>query len=413
VSVLSCNTRDRLFRGALALACLVTVALAFVPELPVATAFGVGTAWAEKDTLVISRGRLHRNARDGATAETLIVNRKNDGDVDISIGDRRRIKIDGDSNNGGDVVLMGDDVFVDKDEVIDGDVVAVGGSVTVLGKVIGNAVAVGGTVTLGDSAVVGGDAVSVGGSVERSSGARVGGEVVNVGVSLPLPFLKAPRNRPQHAIFNFFRWIVFYLVIFAAAALCIYLARDRLGYASTYLGREPFPSFLLGALSPVLALVAFVLLCITLIGIPVAAALIFLYPVFLFMGWVVSGHRIGSSVKGESTVTVRTVFTGLLVVSGLHMLSVLVRLIGIGGVPVFLLQMAGVTLSFTAALVGLGAILGTRFRRPPGVVPAAGYPPVVPPPGYPIPPGTPMPPAAVMPPASPYAPPPDTASGSG
>ena len=359
-------------------------------EGPTVVPLGIGTAHADRDTLVISRGKLHRRAEGGA-AETLIVDRDDTGDIDISIGDRRKIRIDGDHE--GDMVLMGDDIFVGADEVVDGNVVAVGGSVTVQGKVLGDVVAVGGSVSLGDSAVVTGDAVSVGGGVEKKSGARVAGETVNVGVTLPiLPFAK---SRPANALLNFVRWIIFYMIVFAAAALSIYLARDRIGHASTYLGREPFPSFLLGVLSPALALIAFVLLCITLIGIPVALALIFLYPVFLFLGWVVAGHRIGSSVNGDPTVNVRTVFTGLVAISGLQMFGVLLKLFGVGGIPILLTQAAGFVLSFTAALVGLGAILGTRFRRPPDLASHVAYPPQ-PVPGAPV---------SVAPAASPYAPP--------
>jgi hypothetical protein len=364
----------------------------------------------ESDTLVISRGRMHRNADSafGSDAETLIIgDGRRRGAVDINLGRRGRIQVDSDME--GDLVLMGDDVFVDRDDVIDGDAVAIGGSVTVLGTVLGDAVAIGGNLTLGDSAVVSGDVVSVGGGVNRPKSARVGGEVVHVGVSLP--FLGGvPKSRTQSSILDLIRWIVFYLIVFAGAALAIYLARDRIGHASNYLAREPVWSFLLGLCSPFLALVVFVLLCITIIGILPAVALILLYPVFMFLGWVVAGHRIGSAIgQGGPAVTVRTVFIGLLVISGIHMLNVFVRVLGIGGLPLFLVQLAGITVSFTSALVGLGAILGTRFRRPPNTMPQVAYPAPGPPPTYPPGPGTPYPPAQptapVLPSGSSYAPP--------
>jgi hypothetical protein len=363
------------------------------------------------DTLVISRGLLHRNSEStGSSAETLIVGRGDRrGSVDINLGRRGHIQVDSDMD--GDVVLMGDDVFIDKNDVIDGDAVAIGGSVTILGTVLGDAVAIGGNLILGDSAVVSGDVVSVGGGVTRPKGARVGGEVVNVGVSLP--FLGGvPKSRTQSTFLDLVRWMVFYLIVFAAAALAIYLARDRIGYASAYLAREPVPSFLLGLVSPFMALVAFILLCITVIGILPAVALIFLYPVFMFLGWVVTGHRIGSAVgHGGPAVTVRTVFIGLLVISGIHMFNVLVRVLGIGGLPLFLVQVAGFTVSFTSALVGLGAIIGTRFRRPPEPIPQGmsypvqGGPPPVYPPAPPVTPYPPAPPSGALPPGSAYAPP--------
>ncbi len=332
------------------------------------------------------------------------------GKVDISLGSAH-VRVD--DGNEGDIVLMGDDIFIEKDEVIDGNVVAIGGSVTILGKVYGDAVAIGGTLTLGDSAYVSGDAVSVAGGFERSRTSRVGGEKVQVGLKLPMPFWKAKTPR-QSTFIELMRWIVFYLIVFAFAAVALYLGRDRIAFASEYLGREPFPSFLLGLLSPFLALVAFVLLLITLIGIPVALALIFLYPIFMFLGWVVAGHRVGASVEhGSGGTQVRTVFIGLLVISGLHMLSVLLRGLGVGGFPIFFLLLAGMIISFTSSLVGLGAILGTRFRSrptppaPPAAAPppSSGLPPGTPSPYAPMAPLSPNPPVAPSPPMAAPAPP--------
>jgi hypothetical protein len=107
-----------------------------------------------------------------------------------------------------------------------------------------------------------------------------------------------------------------------------------------------------------------VLLCITLIGIPVALALLVLYPVFIFVGWVVAGHRIGRSVAAGET-PLRTVFAGLMILAGLPILFAFLRLVGIGGFLSFIVIFTGIMISSMGAFAGLGAILGTRFRRAP------------------------------------------------
>lgn len=350
------------------------------------------------------RAAEHRLAAvdsEAASAETLIVaTRKARGPVTVDLGRRGTLQIDPDSDDG-DKVMIGESLVIEKDQIVEGDAVSLGGSVTVYGHVLGDVVSVGGSVELGDSALVGGDAVSVGGGVRKSSTAIVGGETVQVGISGPLSgwFSKnvpghIEENKPQRHVFGLVKWLVFYLILFAFAALSLVLARDRIGFASNYLSREPLPALLLGISSPVLVLIAFVLLCITLVGIPVGLLLLLLYPAFVFLGWVVAGHRIGLAVRQERELSpVQTVFGGLLVLTGLHLLRVVLKAFGMGGFFVGLLGFAGFMVSFVAALAGLGAIIGTRFRRGPAtpmMPPVAQMPPGMAPPP-PVPPMSPGP----------------------
>jgi hypothetical protein len=335
-----------------------------------------------------------------ADTETLIVTtRKARGPVVVDLGQRGKVRIDPDGNDG-DKVMIGESLVIEKDQIVEGDAVSLGGDVTIYGQVLGDVVSVGGTVELGDSAFVGGDAVSVGGGVRKAATALVGGETVQVGITGPLSgfFGKGitdiddKPHRKEGGFAHLLKWLVFYLIMFAFAALTLVLARDRIHHASDYMAREPFPSLLLGLLSPVLVLVAFILLCITLIGIPVGVALLLLYPAFVFLGWVVAGHRIGLAIRQERELSpVKTVFAGLLVLIGLHVLKVILRAFGAGGFFVGLIGFAGFMVSFVAALAGLGAILGTRFRRAPvapAVNPAA---PMGMPPSMPLPPAPPAP----------------------
>lgn len=303
-----------------------------------------------------------------ADPETIIVaTRKPGKSVKVDLGKRGILDIDTEGSHG-NRVLMGDDLTVEADEVVGGDAVSIGGNITVRGKVMGSVVSVGGDVTLGDSAFVGKDAVSVGGRVERSESSIVVGEVVEVdgpGLGgLPPWKKKSGDDNFGSRFIGLIQMIIFYLVLFAFAALALFLARQRIEYASDYLAREPIPSLLLGLFSPVLLFLAFILLCITLIGIPVALALLVLYPAFLFMGWVVAGHRIGRSIQAGET-PLKTVFTGLLILAGLHLLYAFLKMAGVGGFLRFIVIFTGLTISSLGAFAGLGAILGTRFRRAP------------------------------------------------
>jgi hypothetical protein len=110
-------------------------------------------------------------------------------------------------------------------------------------------------------------------------------------------------------------------------------------------------------------------------------ALLLGWSVLVFVGWVVAGYRVGGSVRQTRTLDVRTVFTGLLVISAVHMFAIVLRSLGVGGLPTLLLGIVGYGASLLAALIGLGAILGTRFRRPPLGPDPMSYGPLPPSPG--------------------------------
>jgi hypothetical protein len=86
------------------------------------------------------------------------------------------------ANRLGDQVRIGGSVTVDEDEVVAGDVVAIGGSVRIDGEVRGEVVAVGGGVELGPRALVTRDIVVVGGVLTRAEGSRIQGRLHEVSI---------------------------------------------------------------------------------------------------------------------------------------------------------------------------------------------------------------------------------------
>ncbi len=97
------------------------------------------------------------------------------GDDSFGITERR----------GGARVRIGGDVHVGENETVGDAVVVVLGRARIDGRVNGDVVAVGGGVSLGPKSNVLGSVTAVGGDIQRSDGARVGGEVNEVRVNLP------------------------------------------------------------------------------------------------------------------------------------------------------------------------------------------------------------------------------------
>ena len=79
-------------------------------------------------------------------------------------------------------VRVGGSIKVDTEERVTNDVVCIGGSADVQGSVDGNVVVIGGTATLGPTADVSGDVTVVGGSLNRDPAARIGGRVNEIGI---------------------------------------------------------------------------------------------------------------------------------------------------------------------------------------------------------------------------------------
>ena len=82
----------------------------------------------------------------------------------------------------GDIVRFGGAVTVKTGDVVNGDVVAIGGSVDVDGEVQGDTVAIGGSLKLGPHAIVHGDTVVVGGGLDRDPAAVIDGDVKEIGI---------------------------------------------------------------------------------------------------------------------------------------------------------------------------------------------------------------------------------------
>ena len=202
------------------------------------------------------------------------------GDLDRVVIFGENVIATGDKVLGEAVVLMGD---LRVDGEVAHDAVAVMGSVTINGKVEGGAIVVMGDMVLGPKAEVGRDVVVIGGTLRRDPGALVGGEVKRVGVGklsgekrlMPASLQAWWDHALSHAAL--LGWgaglgwlLVVTLFSIGFRALLALVFPDGIRRVGDVLRQRP-GAVVLSALLTMMALpVLFILLLITVVGIPVA-----------------------------------------------------------------------------------------------------------------------------------------------
>lgn len=276
-------------------------------------------------------------------------------------------------------VVRGAAVAVMGDLKIDGEVmsdaVAVMGDNTINGAVHGQAVAIMGNVTLGPKAHVMGDVVTVGGQVIRDPAAIVQGKIVQQGVGKNLR-IGAPvsawwshglsRGRPL-AFGAHLAWLwtitVISIVLYAALAALFPRAVHRCG---RMLIDKPGLTILTAFLSVLALPILFVLLLVTIVGIPVALIALPIGVVLaVLFGKAGFYALVGEKLTGDRLPLPLAVVIGAVIF-----------------VLLYLLPVVGLALSFLVSFLGFGCVvlaLVTSGRKTPAAPSAAAVPPVVPP----------------------------------
>jgi hypothetical protein len=286
------------------------------------------------------------------------------------------IRIEKGEREGGIVCVRGD---VTIEGAIDGDVVAVLGDVRVDGTINGNLVAVMGDIELGDQAVINGDLTNVGGSLDRGD-AQINGSVVNVspmGLGLPSFGWGGGHWSDWGGLFLFPWGTLLALFLFFVAALVLAaLVPDRIRLISEETPVRLFTAFLFGLLGYMLLAFTLFFLCVTIIGIPIAFLVWFVFVILKWMAMCGIFHYVGTRIArsfGREFSFLGTILVGLIPFA-------LVRLLPF---------CFGCTMWFLVEIVAFGLLivtrLGTRTSAPattPEVIfpPAPAAPPPAPPP---------------------------------
>lgn len=307
-----------------------------------------------------------------------------------------RIRIDGDGwtrdlnvevdDGGSGLVRMWSDIRVDADEVVDGDVVAIFGSIEVEGHVTGEVVAVFGSVRLLDGSIVDGDVVSVGGALDQADGATTNGQTVSVGLlpvtwGMPaLPFLLTIIG-------------AFWVTTLFAGWLFAVLFPGRFVRAAATASRRTGLSLLIGLVSGPAMLVAVVLLFVTVIGIPIGLVLPLVYLVLKVAGYAIASYLLGCKLLrrpvGEGGIAGPMAAGVTFVTSFFFLAAIFVATTGLSRAGALFFCLLGGLVAFGLTVIGIGAVLLSRFGREPsgmryGVAEQAAMPAA--PPGPPSPP---------------------------
>jgi hypothetical protein len=271
------------------------------------------------------------------------------GDVDLG-----GISVHGGENG---IVRLFSDAYVPAGQRVDGDVVAVFGSVTVEGEVEGAAVAVFGSLDLRRGALVHDDAVAVGGALREGDGSKVEGQTVQVGflpLTLGLPGLPVVLSMIALA------WLVSLFFAWMSAALF----PARLARVAVTSSRRTLASLLLGIVSGPLVCMATLLLLVTVVGIPIAALLPFVYVAVLYAGQLAATYVLGCKLTrrrlGVGGPTAPLVSGSLLVASIFGFGAILWETPGIVRTVALFFLMVGGLLMVGLTTIGTGAFLLSR-----------------------------------------------------
>ena len=296
-----------------------------------------------------------------------------------------------DFSHAGDVVRIGSDIHIEKGQTVEGDVFALRGDIQVDGHVKGNVAATGGNVILGPTARVDGDVMCIGGKLEEASGARVGGQRVTAlrGSGTKITRIRnrlGDRDIDTDRDFNLFPDREVKHLTFAMSWLLVALgvawgigkfAPTRTQVALDTLRQEPGLTLAIG-LGTILMLVPSVvalalvvaILCITIIGIPLALGALVAYAglivVLAMWGYIVGVMPLGQRAVqrlGRSVTPVQVAVFGVLLVSGLRVVSEFLRFVPFFGWFGKLLWVVAFMIAAVATLMGAGALLRTKFGQ--------------------------------------------------
>jgi len=253
-----------------------------------------------------------------------------------------------------DVVTMGGDARIDGRAF--GNVVTMGGDADVGGTVVGDVVTMGGDIRVRPGGVVHGRVQTMGGEVVREDGAGGG----SAGVALSVPGAVDERSftwshEGGHDSSGVFAYVVEtaeaglrYALLFLGALLFAFFAPERFGRLHQAVRRAPLRSLAGGPVGMTAAGLLTIVLCITILGLPVAFGLGLTAFVAACAGLATVGHLLGMALPLAALEDKPVVRLG----AGILVLFLVTR------VPVF-----GWLAFLVALTIGIGAVVLTRFGK--------------------------------------------------
>lgn len=257
----------------------------------------------------------------------------------------------------GNLVVFGGNAVLEQSSTVTGDVVIMGGNLDSNGTVKGNVVGLGGLVSLEETAVVEGDVTMIGAQLDRAQGARIQGQVIS-NLKAPLTFtfpggVQVPRFDVSFSpVLNAAAFILKIFLWAALAVLLVLFLPDHTRRVTQTAIAQPLVAGGLGLLTVVVLPVLVLALAITILLIPVSLLVVALAGLAWMYGIIALGLEVGDRLaqlmKREWAPAVAAgvgTFMLILVLNGLREV-----------VPC-----VGWVAPALAGMVGLGAVLLTRF----------------------------------------------------
>lgn len=275
----------------------------------------------------------------------------------------------------GDLVIFGGSANVEQGGKVNGALILFGGSVNVSGEITGDVVVVGGSLNLTETSHVYGSAVTIGGSVQRAVGARVDGDLIEnatgpVNVSPDRPAVPDVPNVPGVPEINVNvnpLWELVSLIgrAFALSMLALLIVlflpeqTRRVGEAAA---GQPLMVGGLGLLTVFVGPLALLAMVVTILLIPVAGLALILFGVAMVFGWLGLGLEIGLRFA-RMVPSAASIPMPMAAAIGTFLLTIVAN--GVGWLPC-----VGWLAPFLLSMLGLGAVLMTRFGSRPAALTA-------------------------------------------
>ena len=259
----------------------------------------------------------------------------------------------------GDLVSVMGKVRIDGE--VTGQVVVVLGEVEISGEVQGQVVAVMSRAHFADSARVHGDLIAVGWTALRDPQSQVTGEIVNVGFMNLLPFMGNHGGIAGLLRFIFILHLIALAFLFVILLIITALVPRRLSVMAAAFPVKWVWSFLTGALAYIGMVVGVIFLAATIIGIPLAMLVMFVFAVTKWVGLAaicyLLGQTVGRNLFGRELPHLACVLGGFVIYALISMVPLL-----------------GAACSMVMKVLAVGLSLTTKFGTEPTAVPMGATP---------------------------------------
>lgn len=259
---------------------------------------------------------------------------------------------------GKDIVQVGNRIIIEEDEVVKGDVVSAFGDIIVRGTVEGGVLAFSGDIYVTSTGNIKESAVAISGKVKQDPGARVGTGTWKT----PYPIsVSRIADRTPFRVMGFI-FIVVFLVWMVLSATCSSIFQSNVAMIANHIKTNFVVSFLKGYLVYLLAFTAFIILLITVLGIPLAVLGV---PIALIAGMILGStalsNMLGEKMLHADRLSFKTFLYGNVALGAIPCLFFLMQMItGSLVLMIFSWIFIGLYL-FIIIPFGLGGVLTTRF----------------------------------------------------